>query len=487
MTERDLILLALDNDTVLQLMQRALNAVGYETAIAQDREAIEKIIIESVPALALIEETFDSKPGINSAREILERFPTIPILIYAENESTTLYRQILHHNLSGCLVPPLRSEDITGAVTRSLKQARNMGDWLRREVKRTTASLEKRATMSEAERKRFEFIFENIQDGVVIMDTDRRIQLINKAMEVAFDISGEKYRGKPVSDVLSHPEADALLQRADTLPIKFHEVNFDDGRVYNAQYTPLGDFGSVITMQDISFLKQLDRMKSDFVNTVSHDLRSPLTAVLGYTDLVERTGPLNEQQSEFLNRIRSSMGSITSMVNELLDLSRLEAGFDTRREMVHFDKALNIALETIRNQLHLKKISLESDIAEDLPQLPGNPIRLRQLLNNLLENAVKYSPKNSTIRVSLNSENDQIIFSLSDEGPGIPQAEQPRIFEKFYRASNVPKETSGSGLGLAIIKSIVEAHQGRIWVESVLDEGTTFIVVLPTFRKTGTL
>ena len=482
MPKRDLILLALDDDTISQLMQRALQSVSYETASASDRTSLNKIIQETVPALIMLEEQFDGLSGVKVAREILERFPTMPILIYTERESTLLYKEVVQAGLSGCLYPPLRNDDIVGSVERSLQRARNLGDWLRREVKRTTASLEKRATVSESELKRYEFIFANIQDGVLILDEDRRIQLTNRAMEVAFDLPGKEARKRLVSDVINHPDFVSLLNRAHDHPLKYHEINFDDGRIYNAQYTPIGGFGSVVTMQDISYLKQVDRIKNEFVHTVSHDLRSPLTSVLGYTELIQRVGPLNEQQEEFLDRIRSSVKSITSLVNDLLDLSRLEAGFDTRRELVRLDNILRFAVDTLESQFESNNLTLELDIGKDLPELRGNPVRLRQLLDNLLSNAVKYSPQGSTINVSLQAEDNQIIFRVADTGSGIPQSEHARIFEKFYRASNVPDAVGGSGLGLAIVKSIVDTHQGRIWVESSVGKGSTFFVVLPAYH-----
>jgi signal transduction histidine kinase len=482
MPKRDLILLALDDDTISQLMQRALQSVSYETASASDRTSLNKIIQETVPALIMLEEQFDGLSGVKVALEILERFPTMPILIYTERESTLLYKEVVQAGLSGCLYPPLRNDDIVGSVERSLQRARKLGDWLRREVKRTTASLEKRATLSESELKRYEFIFANIQDCVLILDEDRRIQLTNRAMEVAFDLPGKEARKRLVSDVINHPDFVSLLNRAHDHPLKYHEINFDDGRIYNAQYTPIGGFGSVVTMQDISYLKQVDRIKNEFVHTVSHDLRSPLTSVLGYTELIQRVGPLNEQQEEFLDRIRSSVKSITSLVNDLLDLSRLEAGFDTRRELVRLDNILKFAVDTLESQFESNNLTLELDIGKDLPELRGNPVRLRQLLDNLLSNAVKYSPQGSTINVSLQAEDNQIIFRVADTGSGIPQSEHARIFEKFYRASNVPDAVGGSGLGLAIVKSIVDTHQGRIWVESSVGKGSTFFVVLPAYH-----
>jgi signal transduction histidine kinase len=482
MPKRDLVLLALDDETIQQLMQRALRAAAYETAVATDRTMLDKIIQETIPALIMVGEQFDRLSGVKVAREILERFPTMPILIYAEQESLVLYKEVLRVGLSGCLYPPLRNDDITGSVERSLQRARNLGDWLRREIKRTTASLERRASLSESELKRYEFIFANIQDGVLIMDEEDRIRLSNRAMEVAFDLVGKEIRKRLVSDVFDHPDFTSLLKRAQDHPLKYHEINFDDGRIYNAQYTPIGGFGTVITMQDISYLKQMDRMKNEFVHTISHDLRSPLTSVLGYTELIQRVGPLNEQQSQFLDRIRSSVGSITALVNDLLDLNRLEAGFDTRRELVDIENILKFALDTLDAQIKMNELDLQLDIGKKIPELRGNPIRLRQLLDNLLSNAVKYSLRGGRIRVSLQAEDSQVILCIADQGAGIPQSEQARIFEKFYRASNVPDEVGGSGLGLAIVKSIVDAHQGRIWVESAAGKGSTFFVVLPAYN-----
>jgi PAS domain S-box-containing protein len=481
MPKHDLILLALEDATLMQLMQRALQAVSYETAIASDRVVMGKIVQESIPALVILSEQFDGQLGVKIAREILERLPTMPILIYAERESLALYKEIQQTGLSGCLFPPLRNDDIVGTVERSLQRARVLGDWLRREVKRTTASLEYRINLNKEELQRYELIFANIDDGVVILDDDGRIQLMNKAMLVAFDLPDKGYLGRPVLDIIDHPDFSVLLNRAQMAPLKYHEITLDDGRIYNAQYTPLKGIGSVITVQDISYLKQVDRLKSDFVHTVSHDLRSPLTSVLGYTELVSRVGPLNEQQMEFLTRIRSSVESITTLVNELLDLSRLEAGVDARREAVRIENILKFAIDTLEGQFRLNNLSLELNIADNLPEMRGNPIRLRQLLDNLLTNAAKYTPQGTTIRVSLHAEDNLIIFSVEDEGPGIPQSEQGRIFEKFYRASNAPEQVTGSGLGLAIVKSIVDSHQGRIWVESVVGKGSKFFVVLPAY------
>jgi two-component system NtrC family sensor kinase len=276
----------------------------------------------------------------------------------------------------------------------------------------------------------------------------------------------------------------ALLSDSGDNPTPHHEIAFDDGRVLSAQYTSIPSIGIAVTMQDITYLKQVDRLKNEFVNTVSHDLRSPLTAILGYVDLLDRVGPVNDQQREFIHRVQISVESITSLVNDLLELGRIEAGFDSQNEIVPLEGILRYSLETVGGQISEKRLNIHLDLPLDIPPIHGNPIRLRQMLDNLVGNAIKYTPEGGEITIEMEMQEEQEILRISDNGPGVPPADQPHIFEKFYRASNVPKGVGGSGLGLAIVKSIVDSHQGRIWVESLLGQGSTFTVVLPLTQKT---
>jgi PAS domain S-box-containing protein len=481
MTERDLILLALDDSQSLHLMERALQAVDYEIAIAHDAEALNKILDESSPALLIIAEQFSGKNGIEIAEAELERFPTLPILLFAEKDTTGTIKSVMKAGLNGYLYPPLHTDDIVNAVNRSLARARHLGDWIRREVKLTTSSLEKRAQISESERDKMEAIIANIEDGVIVLNDEHKILFTNRIARETFGLPPESI-GRPILHVIQNPDLQAFLLRSAESSIKYHEINFDDGRVFNAQQTSIPHIGTAITLHDITYLKQLDQIKSEFVHTVSHDLRSPLTAVLGYAELISRVGPLNEQQQEFVKRIQSSVQSITTLINDLLDLGRLEAGFDTRRELVQLESVLHYSLDTLGSLVTQKNLHLEKNIAANLPALRANPIRIRQMLDNLIGNAIKYTPNDGTIRISIRTEDRQLVFEISDTGPGIPLDEQSRIFEKFYRASNVLEGPKGTGLGLSIVKSIVENHQGRVWVESTLGQGATFMVVLPVYE-----
>jgi PAS domain S-box-containing protein len=484
MAKPDLILLALNESPVLQLMERALRAAGYEVALVHDRRGLDKTLLESTPALTMVAETFAGEAGLALAEEILDRFPTLPVLLYAEQDTSGIAKSVLRAGLSGYIFPPLRTDDIVETVTRSLARARHLGDWVRREVKRTTSSLEKKAKLSESERARFEAIFSNIQDGVIVLDDEQKVLLVNDLVRRAFGLQGDALIGKPLSEAIPNQELAALLDRATEDVPKYNEITLDTGQVLSAQYAPIPKIGAAITLQDISYLKELDRLKNDFVHTVSHDLRSPLTALLGYAELIDRIGPLTDQQRDFLTRIQTSIQHITTLVNDLLDLGRLEAGFDTRRESVHMSGILKYTLDTYDTQARGKKIDLIYDIARDLPPLRANPIRIRQMLDNLVGNAIKYTQEGGRVTVNAALHDDQIILQVSDNGPGIPPGEQNHIFDKFFRASNVPDRVQGSGLGLAIVKSIVESHNGRIWVESSLTHGTTFFVVLPAFVQT---
>ncbi|HET9588332.1 MAG TPA: ATP-binding protein [Anaerolineales bacterium] len=483
MAKPDLILIALEESSILMLLERVLR-VKYEIAIAKDTQALGRSLQESKPALLLMGEKFDGHEGVKAAKELIDRFPTLPVLIYTEKADAELIKGILSLGLSGYIAPPLRTEDIVGAVENSLRNAHRVGDWLRREVNRTTASLKKRAQISEAERSRLELVFDHIHDSVMLLDKEKNILLLNPSMCRNFGLNAKTSIGQPVLGVLKHPDLLALLTRADTQhSLNYYEVTFPDGRIGNAQITEIDDVGYAVTMQDITYLKEMDRVRSEFVHTVSHDLRSPLTSVMGYSELMERVGPLNENQLDFLNRIREGIQHITSLVNDLLDLGNVEAGFDTQREFVQLEGVLSYTLDMLQGQIKSKRLQVHTDIGQSLPAVRANPIRLRQVLDNVVGNAIKYSNVNGEVRISMRSQSDQVILQVTDDGPGIPPTDQPYIFDKFYRGSNISPEIEGSGLGLAIVRRIVENHQGRIWVESTIGKGSSFFIVLPVLSE----
>src|SRR5215208_2985705 len=249
MPKPDLILLALDEPSILNLMDRVLRAVKYETAIASDTQSLAKILTESAPSLVLISEKFHGHDGVKMARELQERFPTLPFLIYAEKLHSELIKGVFHLALGGCLTPPLSTDDIVDAVETALKNAHRVGDWLRKEVTRTTASLQKRAQISEAEHARLQAVFNNIHDSVMIINHQDIIILVNPAMCRSFALDPKTVLGKSLLDVIKHPDLLTLITRADTNdPYQYHEISFPDGRVGNAQLTSIREVGYAFTM-----------------------------------------------------------------------------------------------------------------------------------------------------------------------------------------------------------------------------------------------
>ncbi|MGH2521289.1 MAG: ATP-binding response regulator [Anaerolineales bacterium] len=331
---------------------------------------------------------------------------------------------------------------------------------------------------TEAERGQLETILRETEDGVIVVDGDNRLILINPTAREAFGVNGSEVAGRPLAALIANGEVRELFSGES----RAGEVRLEDGRVFNAHVTPIAGVGRALVMQDITHLKKLDRIKSEFVTTVSHDLRSPLTAILGYVDLIGRTGPLNEQQADFVMRIRASVRSITTLIGDLLDLGRIEAGFDAQKEVLALPLIARLAVEGLRQHVETKRQTLVVSVPDDLPPLFANPVRLRQMLTNLLDNAIKYTPDGGTLRLTVQAEGDLLLIAVSDSGIGIPPADQPYIFDKFYRASNARDEFTGTGLGLSIVKSIVENHGGRIWLESRANAGTTFTVMLPKHK-----
>jgi two-component system NtrC family sensor kinase len=326
------------------------------------------------------------------------------------------------------------------------------------------------------ERNKMEALLTRIQDGVIVLDQDRRLLMVNQVAQSAFNLSGH-LTGQLFQNVFNNAELMELVENAENNLFNRIELPIKDGRYFNVQTTAIPEVGLAITMNDITYLKKLDEIKSDFVNTVSHDLRSPLTAILGYVDLIDRVGPLNETQQEFVNRVQSSVQSITSLVDDLLNLGKIESGFDAHREKIYLDQMIRFIVDGFQNQIIEKRFDFKMNLPNSMPPIFANPAQVRQVIENLLDNAFKYTPPGGKIYVAVRIEQNQAIMQIRDSGIGISPLDLPYIFDKFYRAGNVGN-VIGTGLGLSIVKSIIDNHQGRIWIESAPGEGTTATVVL---------
>ena len=323
-------------------------------------------------------------------------------------------------------------------------------------------------------------ILDQLPDGLLILDAENHVRFANRAAHRVLEIDWSGSGGSLGPDLANHSHwKEALSQPVERLPFAFEAI-FEQEGAHQIEVSYLPGLGKMVRLQDVSKYKKLEKVKDEFVQTVSHDLRSPLTAVLGYVGLIERVGPVNDQQMEFINQALAGVETIRHMLDKLLELQRIEAGLDSQVENVIVQSLLEQAADALDFQVHRRKQNLSLDLPENPLVLRGNSIRFRQIFDNLIDNASKYTPEGGEIRITAEAEEDLIIIQVSDSGAGIPKDEMPLIFEQFYRGSSALERTAGAGLGLSIVKSVVESYQGRIWVESKLGHGTTFTVVLPT-------
>jgi len=336
----------------------------------------------------------------------------------------------------------------------------------------------------EQESARLAAILSSSTDAILVVQRNGRIVLDNPAAWAVLGVD-KSQRGKPLTEATSNKILISLFEGAMQGQKPNGEIPLDDGRTLFANLSPVsignkGIIGWIATMQDVSYFKELNDLKNDFVNAVSHDLRSPLSSILIATHLMTQTGPANEMQKDLLGTIEKKVKTMSRLIHDLLDVGKIEAGIDIDLKPVMITPIIQDVIFNLMSQAEQKEMKLSGDIAPDLPPMQGNETRLQQVFHNLVGNAIKYTPEHGQVTVKAFLQDNEIRVEIADNGLGIPAADQPHIFEKFYRVRGEHvKSIKGTGLGLAITKGIVEKHNGRIWLESVFGEGSTFIIALP--------
>jgi PAS domain S-box-containing protein len=340
---------------------------------------------------------------------------------------------------------------------------------------------------AEIGRQRLAAILNSTPDPVLVTDYQGRLLLANPAAWQVLGLPGEAVNGKSIDSIIQQPALLGLLQvvSADK---QSAEVELEDGKVYLATASSVivegQPVGRICILRDVTRFKELDTLKSEFVATVSHDLRYPLTTMRGYATMLEMVGEMNEQQTGYVRKILGSVDGMIQLVTSLLDLGRIDAGVDLQLEMVPVQDVVERVIGALQLQASQKQVVISSDISPHaIPLVEADYALLQQALHNLVENAVIYNEPRGKVTVRVEPDKDQMVFSVYDTGIGIAPVDIPRIFEKFYRGGQKEaKKFQGTGLGLAIVKSIAERHKGRVWVESQLGKGSAFHLAIP-FRQ----
>jgi two-component system phosphate regulon sensor histidine kinase PhoR len=334
------------------------------------------------------------------------------------------------------------------------------------------------------ERATFEAVLQKMTDGVLIVDAQGVVQLVNPAAEKLFNISPGISVGKPLIEVVRHHQPAEMWQRCQATG-ESQRVDFEVGHRLSLQgiatsLSPAISGSTLLLFQDMSRQRQIESMRRDFISNVSHELRTPLAALKALTETLQ-AGALEDPPAarRFLEQMETEVDSLSLMVNELLELSRIESGrvplnlAPTRP----FD-IVNPAYERLRLQAERAGLSLMLECPTDLPSVMADAVRIQQVLVNLLHNAIKFTPSGGQVTVCATQQGQAVRFDVTDTGIGIDADDLPRIFERFYKVDR-SRATSGTGLGLAIARHLVEAHGGYIWVESEVGKGTTFYFTIP--------
>lgn len=337
---------------------------------------------------------------------------------------------------------------------------------------------------SEIGRQRLSAILASSPDPVLVIDQNDRLLLANRAALQVLGLNLETSKGVQVEKLIAQKALIDILKARQSDGLT-GEVTMPNGLIYLATASPVSvdnhPVGRVCVLRDVTYFKQLDKMKTEFVNTVSHDLRSPLTLMRGYTTMLELVGPLNEQQVNYINKISLGIQSMVRLINTLLDLGRVEAGVGLQLEILPLVEVFEQVTNNLQQSARQKGVQFSVVLPKSArPFIEADQVLLNQIFNNLVENAIKYTPKGGIVETWLKINGDNMLLEVRDSGIGIDPVDQARVFEKFFRSKRRDaQEQKGTGLGLAIVKLFVERHNGKVWFESRLGKGTVFFVQLP--------
>jgi PAS domain S-box-containing protein len=361
----------------------------------------------------------------------------------------------------------------------------------------------KRAASSRTEDAHFwpDFI-ENTSDAVVVLDQNFLVRSFNPAACLALGTVPEEAEGRKCSEVLRCQNLNRMVLcgtsscpltqvQQKKVPLQGAELILGTESGHECEMstsvTPLShedEFYAVFTARDMSALKVANRVRSNFVSMVSHELRTPLNSVHGFIDLIMQghMGELTEEQHTYLGYAQEGVDQLISIVEDILLMTRSDLGqFDVKQEEVLLGNLVRQVMSSMQPQAQKAGVELRQDMPSDLPLLRADPQRLKQVLNNLIANAIKFTPDDGTVTISAKRcENDFVTISVADTGYGIPVEDRPHIFERFYQSNHSQQSRMGGyGLGLSIAKLIVEQHGGTINFDTSLNNGTMFYFTLP--------
>lgn len=474
---RTKILVVDDEPRIRDACRMVLSEQGFEVALAADgNEGVQMIQQEHFDVI-LVDLMMPVLSGFEVLSHVREAHPDTVVIVITGYATLEHSINAMKRGAFDFIPKPFTPDQLRAVVAKAIKYNRALQD-----IADTNS--------------RLRTMVNRLTDGVMATDRDRRIVLANPAFLHLIGYHGESVLGRLVDEI--HVSDQVLEMIGQTLAMPGDEftelteeiVRSDDSgeRIVRAKCAPFrgrdgSTIGTITVLNDITALKEFDRIRSDFVSMVCHEVRSPMNSMMMQIKVIldGLAGELTDKQREILGRVSEKMSGLTTMVSELLDLSRLESGLiASEKSAVNMNEILREQVSFHAENGRRKNITIELRQPESLPPVLANQRNMEEVITNLVTNAIKYSPQNTTVIVTATVENEYLRLSVRDQGYGIGADDLKRIFDRFYRVNDQnTRAIVGTGLGLAIVKSIVEAHHGSIKVSSTPGSGSTFTVLLP--------
>ncbi len=486
MNEKIKILVVDDEKVIRDGCYRVLSGKGYDVITVENGQAALDILAKEPLDIILL----DLKMPVMSGEEVLEitgeKYPDIPVIIITGHGTVDTAVECMKKGAYDFITKPFQIDQFLLIITRAAEK-RNLEQKARQFEQENIRNLYD----LNLEKSRLKTIINYMGNGVMVTNRNLEVVLHNPALMRLMEISEEVENPAPISTIIND---ESLINTLKQIQVGESSENESISQEINAGVNVLRAIsapalgpdssivGTVTVIEDITAFKQLDQMKTDFVNMVAHELRSPLSAIKqqNHVLLEGLCGPLGEKQHEFVSRGSNRIDSLLELINDLLDVAKIEAGkYVQRRVPTDIGQVIEETIALMDSKAKEKGIVLSFSL-KDLKPVQADPKNIEEIFNNLISNAINYSPEGGKVTITAKGQGEYMEIRVEDTGVGISPEELPKIFDKFYRVKH-PKtrQVIGTGLGLAIVKGIVDAHHGTIDVESVVDKGTTFRILFP--------
>jgi len=484
------ILVADDEKPIRDGCKRVLAGKGFNVLAAENGQiALEILEKENVSILLL-----DLKMPIIGGEEVLEltgrKYPDIPVIIITGHGTVDTAVECMKKGAYDFITKPFQIEQFLATINRASEK---------RKLEQKARQLQRQNIQNlydlNLEKSRLKTIINYMANGVIVTNRNMEVVLHNPAIMRLLEISKEVENPVPAHEIIG--DASLMETLTKILNDKSSDTECISQEILSGTYflraisaPVLGPganvVGAVTVLENITAFKQLDQMKSDFVNMVAHELRSPLVSIrqLNGVILEGLAGPLGEKQHDFINRGVKKIDALLDLINDLLDVAKIEAGKYVQHLVpTDIGKVIEDTVALLETRANEQNITLTYS-SKDLKPVQSDVKNIEEIFNNLISNAINYSPEGGEVTVTAQGLGEYMEIKVKDTGVGISPEELPKIFDKFYRVKN-PKtrEVMGTGLGLAIVKGVVDAHHGTVDVESVVDQGTTFRILLPVITE----